>query len=102
MVLKKEYIITEIKSAPDGSPFILITIKDPSEVRGPKKHTANPNMETFTSMNDLMKNFGNVITKQMMGNFATIIKITLDEYERSSFKVGDRISIKIDQTITGL
>jgi hypothetical protein len=44
MVLEKEYVITEIKSAADGSPYILITLKDQSEVRGPQKHTANPNM----------------------------------------------------------
>jgi len=102
MVLNKEYVITEIKSAPDGTPFILITLKDPSDVKGPQKQTTNPNMATFTSLNDMMKNFGNVMTRQMMGNFATVIKITLDEYEKSSFKVGDRLSLTIQKTITGL
>jgi hypothetical protein len=102
MVLTKEYVITEIKSTPDGSPFILITLRDPSNVRGPQKQPINPQRATFTSINDMMKNFGNVMTKQMMGNFATIIKITLDEYEKSNFKVGDRISLNIEKTITRL
>jgi hypothetical protein len=56
-------------------------------------------MMTITSMYDMMKNFGNVISKQMTGSFVTIIKISLDEYEKSEFKVGDRISLQISKTI---
>ena len=99
MNLIKEYVITEISASSDGSPSIMITLKDPSDVQGPQKRN-NPAMVTFTSMNDMMKNFGNVISKQMMGVFATIIKITLDEYEKCDFKVGDRVSIEINKTIT--
>jgi len=101
MSLTKEYVITEISASSDGSPSIMITLKDPSDVRGPQK-VNKPAMVTFTSMNDMMKNFGNVISKQMMGGFATIIKITLDEYEKCDFKVGDRVSIEINKTITRL
>jgi hypothetical protein len=99
MSLTKDYVITEISASPDGSPSVMITLKDPSDVRGPQKKMNNPSMVAFTSMNDMMKNFGNVISKQMMGNFATIVKITLDEYEKSDFKVGDRVSVTINKTI---
>jgi hypothetical protein len=99
MSLIKEYVITEISAASDGSPFILITLKDPADVRGPQKKMNNPTTVAFTSINDVMKNLGNVMSKQMMGDFATIVKITLNEYEKSGFKVGDRISVKIDKTI---
>jgi hypothetical protein len=99
MSLTKDYVITEISASPDGSPSVMITLKDPSDVRGPQKKMNNPSMVTFTSMNDMMKNFGNMISKQMMGNFATIIKITLDEYEKTDFKVGDRVSLAINKTI---
>ena len=102
MSLIKEYVITEISAASDGSPFILITLKYPSDVRGPQRKVNNPSMVTFSSMNDVMKNFGNVISKQMMGGFATIVKITLGEYEKSGFKVGDRISIKIEKAFAGM
>ena len=101
MSLTKEYVITEISASSDGSPSIMITLKDPSDVRGPQK-VNKPAMVTFTSMNDMMKNFGNVMSKQMMGNFATIIKITLNEYEKCDFKVGDRVSIEINKTISRL
>jgi hypothetical protein len=99
MSLVKEYVITEISAASDGSPFILITLKDPSDVRGPQKKMNDPTTVAFTSINDMMKNLGNVISKQMTAGFATVVKITLDEYEKSGFKVGDRISAKIDKVI---
>jgi hypothetical protein len=99
MSLTKEYVITEISASSDGSPSVMITLKDPSDVRGPQKKMNHPAMMTFTSMNDLMKNFGNVISKQMIGSFATIVKISLDEYEKSEFKVGDRVSLQISKTI---
>jgi hypothetical protein len=99
MSLIKEYVITEISAASDGSPFILITLKNPSDVKGPQRKMNKPSVVTFTSMNDMMKNFGNVLSKQMMGGFATVFKITLNEYEKSGFKVGDRISVKIEKTI---
>ena len=102
MGLTKEYVITEISASPDGSPSVMVTLKDPSDVRGPQKKMNSAAMVTFSSMDDMMKNFGNVISKQMMGSFATIIKITLDEYEKCDFKVGDRVSVEINKTISGL
>ena len=44
MSLIKEYVITEISAASDGSPFILITLKNPSDVRGPQRKVNNPSM----------------------------------------------------------
>ena len=99
MSLTKEYVITEISASPDGSPSVMITLKDPSDVRGPQKKMNNPAMVTFTSMNDMMKNFGNIFSKQLTGSFVTIVKINLDEYEKSEFRVGDRVSVKINKTI---
>ena len=102
MSLTKEYVITEISASPDGSPSVMLTLKAPSDVRGPQRRMNNPTMVTFTSMNDVMKNFGNVISKQMMRSFTTIIKITLNEYEKCDFKVGDRVSVQINKTISKL
>lgn len=98
MGLSKDYVITEISASPDGSPFVLVTLKDPSDVRGPQKRVCKPPIATFSTMNDLFKNFGKVLSKQMMAGFATVIKISLDEYEKTDFKVGDRVSVEIDKT----
>jgi hypothetical protein len=102
MGLRKEYVVTEISASPDGSPFVLITLRDPSDVRGPQRISPQSHMVSFTSMNDIFKNLGNVLSKQMMGSFATVIKLSLDEYEKLDFKVGDRVSVEIDKTQVGI
>jgi hypothetical protein len=101
MGLRKEYVITEVSASPDGSPFVLVTLKDPSDVRGPQKISPQSNMVAFTSMNDMFKNLGNVLSKQMMGSFATVVKISLDEYEKLDFKVGDRVAVEINKIQIG-
>ena len=101
MGLKKDYVVTAISASPSGSPFVLVTLRDPSDVRGPQKISPQPSMVTFTSMNDMFKNLGTTLSKQMMGGFATVIKISLDEYERLDFKVGDRVSVEINKIQIG-
>ena len=98
MGLRKEYIVTEISASPDGSPYVLVTLRDPSEVRGPQKTSPASSVVSFGSMNDMFKNLGRVISKQMIGGFATIIKLSLDEYEKLDFRVGDRVSVEIEKT----
>ena len=44
MSLVKEFVITEISAAPDGSPFILVTLKDPSDVKGPQRRVNDPSI----------------------------------------------------------
>jgi hypothetical protein len=98
MGLQKLYIVTEISAAPDGSPFVFLTLRDPSEIRGPQKPASAAATVSFTSMNDMFRNLGRVISKQMIGGFATIIKLSLAEYEQLDFKVGDRVSLDITKT----
>ena len=97
MGLKKDYVVTAISTSPDGAPFVLVILRNPSDVWGPQKISPQSSMVSFTSMNDMFKNLGNVLSKQMMGGFATVIKISLDEYEKLDFKVGDRVSVEINK-----
>ena len=101
MGLKKEYVITEISASPDGSPYVFVTLKGPEEVAGPQR-TLTPSLDSFRSMEDVFQNLGSIISKQMMGGFATVIKLGLNEYERLDIKVGDRISIDINKTQIGV
>jgi hypothetical protein len=38
----------------------------------------------------------------MMGGFATVIKLGLDEYEKLDIKVGDRVSIDLNKVPVGI
>jgi len=100
MDLKKEYVVTDISAAPDGSPYVFITLKSPEEIGGPRPPL--PSLESFRSMDDVFQNLGNIISKQMMGSFATVIKLGLDEYEKLDIRVGDKISLDIYKVQVGV
>ena len=101
MGLRKEYVITEISASPDGSPYVFVTLKGPEEVRGPRRSSV-ATVASFQSMDDVFKNLGSVLSKQMMGGFATVVKLGLNEYEKLDIKVGDRISIDLNKTPVGI
>jgi hypothetical protein len=82
----------EIRAAPNGSPHVYVTLKDPSEVGSSYRPVG---IASFESMDDMLKNLGNVMSKQMFGGMTTIIQLGLDEYDKLNIKVGDRISLTI-------
>ena len=100
MSLQKEYIVTEISAAPEGSPYVIISLKRPGE-QPQNQPSVNPSAQ-FRSMDDMFRNFGNILSWQMMGGFSTIIKLGLDEYEKLDIKVGDRISLDIEKVQVGI
>ncbi len=101
MGLRKEFVITEISAAPDGSPFVFITLKGPNEVSGPQRPAVSA-VASFQSMDDMFKNLGSVLSRQMLGGFATVIKLDLDEYETLDIKVGDRVTLDLTKTPIGI
>ncbi len=94
MSLTKEYVITNISAAPDGSQYILVTLKDPKEASGPQ---IQPIVPDYENMNDMMTNIGRIITLQMTGSFTTVIKLKLNEYEDLDIKVGDKVSLTMNK-----
>ena len=100
-ILKKEFIITEISASQDGSPYVLISLKDPDQVQGPQRPPFSP-VTSFGSMDDMFQNIGRIISKQMMTGFATVIRLSLDEYENLEIKVGDRVSLEISKIQVGV
>ena len=101
MGLTKEYVVTEISASPDGSPHVFLSLKGPDEVGGPQRPPLT-NVASFHSMDDMFKNLGRVLSKQMMGSFTTVIKLGLNEYEALDIKVGDRISIDLTKIPIGV
>ena len=100
MSLQKEYIVTEISAAPEGSPYVLLSLKRPGEQ--PQNQPSVLPSGQFRSMDDMFRNFGNILSRQMIGGFSTIIKLGLDEYEKLDIKVGDRISLDIEKVQVGI
>jgi hypothetical protein len=101
-MVKKEYVITEISAAPDGGPYVLVSLVEPRDLKGPTQPRPNPSVIMgFTSMEDLMKDLQRALSglsRQMMGGTVTVIKLDMREYEESGLKVGDKIYLEITKT----
>ncbi len=95
MGLRKEYVVTNISSSPDGSPYVFVTLKDPKETGGPQAQPVI--VSDAESMNDMVRNIGRMMTAQMTGGFTTVIKMQLNEYDNMDVKVGDKLSLTIDK-----
>ena len=95
MGLRKEYVVTNISSSPDGSPYVYITLKDPKESGGPQAQPVI--VSDAESMNDMVRNIGRMMTAQMTGGFTTVIKMQLNEYDNMDIKVGDKLSLTMDK-----
>ena len=124
--MKKDFIVSRIEAAQDGTPYVYVTFTDPnaykSEVEGGKQQ--NPfGSNIFTSPEDLMKNLPKAIgdISKMMGasgggvggagggggigmvgggglTDSPTFKISMKEYEDMAIKVGDKLTIEVKKS----
>ena len=102
--MKKEFILSKIEAARDGSPYVYVGFVDPNDSKSGEARQQNPfgpKAMAFTSPEDLMKNLpkamGNITGMMAGGGFGDSItfKLSMREYEEMGLKVGDRVSIEI-------
>ena len=102
--MKKEFILSKIEAAHDGSPYVYVGFVDPIDSKsgeGRQQNPFGPKAMAFTSPEDLMKNLPKAmgdITGMMgaggLGHCLTF-KLSMREYEDMGLKVGDKVSIEI-------
>jgi hypothetical protein len=103
--MKKDFVISKIEASQDGAPYIYITFSDPNDYKSAERQPFGPNMMTFTSPEDLMKNL-----PKMMSNISRMtggggvptdsptLKMSMKEYEDIGTKVGDKVTIEIKKS----
>jgi len=98
--MKKEYIVVRIEGAPDGSPYVIVSLsssKDFREQQGPPMSPFGAGgVMGFTSMDDMMKN----LNKMLAGGFGqsggiTSIKLDMHEYKELNLAVGDKVYLEL-------
>lgn len=111
--MKKDFIVSRIEAAQDGTPYVYVTFSDPnaykSGVEGGKQQ--NPfGSNVFTSPEDLMKNLPKAIgdiSKMMGGSGGGVgggltdsptFKLSMKEYEDMAIKVGDKLTIEVKKS----
>ncbi|MEM3092292.1 MAG: hypothetical protein QXI92_01180, partial [Candidatus Nitrosocaldus sp.] len=94
--MRKEYVVVRIDAAPDGSPYVFVSLAEPRDIKEKGQSPFGVQVvSNFTSFEDLMKNLNKMIASQLMGGFTTTLKLSIREYEESGIKVGDKIYLDI-------
>jgi hypothetical protein len=103
--MKKDCVISKIEASQDGSPYVYVTFTDPNDYKAGAERQQKPNMMTFTSPEDLMKNLPKAMSNisKAMGEAgpptdSPTFKISMREYEDMAIRVGDKITIEIKKS----
>ena len=105
--MKLDYVVSRIEASRDGQPYVYLTYVKPNGYKAGADRTPpacpfGPDIATFTSSEDLMKNLpkamANIGKAMGSGGFSTdspTFKISMREYEDMAIKVGDKVTIEI-------
>ena len=108
--MKLDYVVSRIEASQDGQPYVYLTYANPNDYKAGADRTPppcpfGPDMTTFTSSEDLMKNLpkamANIDKAMGSGGFSTdspTFKISMRVYEDMAIKVGDKVTIEIKKT----
>ncbi len=96
--MKKEYVIRSIDAAPDGSPFVVVSLSSAKEVKegiSPQSQLG-PKVMGFTNMNDMMKDLNKMFGGMGgMTSGVTSIRLDMHEYKQMNLSVGDKVFLEL-------
>ena len=96
--MKKEYIVRSIDAAPDGSPYVVVSLSSSKEVKEGMQPQSpfGQKVMGFTNMNDMMKDLNKMLGGMggMPGGITTI-KLEMHEYKQMNLSVGDKVFLEI-------
>ncbi len=96
--MKKEFIVRSIDAAPDGAPYVVVSLSSAKEVKESASPQAAfaPKVMGFTNMNDMMKDLNKMLggAGGMPGG-VTAIKLDMHEYKQMNLSVGDKVFVEL-------
>ncbi len=100
--MRKEYVVKSIDSAPDGQPYVVVSLmssKDMREGSGqPQSPFGSPKVMGFSNMNDMMKDLNKMLSGMGgpgMASGVTSIKLDMHEYKVMNLSVGDKVYLDL-------
>ena len=102
--MKKEFVVRSIDAAPDGAPYVIVSLSSAKELK--EGNTApqspfGPKVMGFTNMNDMMKDLNKVLGGMgAMPGGVTAIKLEMHEYKQMNLSVGDKVFLEITKEET--
>jgi len=105
--MKKEFVVKSIDSAPDGAPYVVISL---SSLKDLKEGTptqqppfGSPKVMGFSNMNDMMKDLNKMMSGMGgagMQSGITQLKLEMHEYKEMGLSVGDKVFLELSKAET--
>ena len=102
--MKKEYVVKSIDAAPDGAPYVIVSlssIKDFKEgASSPQNPFGSPKVMGFSNMNDMMKDLNKLMSGMGgmgMQSGVTQLKLEMHEYKEMGLSVGDKVFLELSK-----
>lgn len=99
--MKKEYVVVRIDAAPDGAPYVVISLSNPKDFREQSAPMSpfGGNVMGFTNMDDMVKGLNKMFSGGVYGQPGGITSIKLDmhEYKELGLAVGDKVFLEISK-----
>ena len=97
--MKKEYVVKSIDAAPDGAPYVIVSLSSAKELQEgiqPQPPFGQPKVMGFSNMNDMMKDLNKMLSGMGgMQSGATAIKLDMHEYKQMNLSVGDKVFLEL-------
>ncbi len=96
--MKKEYVVRSINAAPDGAPYVIVSLSSAKEIKegGVPQSPFGPKVMGFTNTNDMMKDLNKMFAG--MGGTSggvTAVKLDMHEYKQMNLSVGDNVFLEL-------
>jgi hypothetical protein len=96
--MKKEYVVKSIDAAPDGKPYVLVSLMSAKELMDNSSPVSpfGSKVMGFSNMNDMVKELNKMFTGMGgMPGGVTSIKLDMHEYKEMNLSVGDKVYLEI-------
>ena len=107
LVMKKEFVVKSIDSAPDGAPYVVLSLsslKDLKEGTHNLPATGSPKVMGLSNMNDMMKDLNKMMSGagggMGMQSGITQLKLEMHEYKEMGLSVGDKVFLELSKAET--
>ena len=102
--MKKEFVVKSIDAAPDGAPYVVVSlssIKDLTEgTQNQQQPFGTPKVMGFSNMNDMMKDLNKMMGGVGMQGGVTQLKLEMHEYKDMGLSVGDKVFLELSKAET--
>ena len=105
--MKKEFVVKSIDSAPDGAPYVLVSLSSIKDLKdtaqNPQQPFGGPKVMGFSNMNDMMKDLNKMMSGMGGGmgmQGVTQLKLEMHEYKEMNLSVGDKVFLEMTKAET--